>query len=195
MSSHERRLKNRQTRENRTYRNKRRYQDKKELSKPDNDYGSNSNQPDLEETEPNEFEARKRAVIESLTLWFWKGKTQTRHCQRKRPLVWGKKGSYNSEQHSYHSEHRKTTSGAKAVDQILYDAVKYLDIDALRYGIVHETLAITQYEKEMGCKVTHPTGLIVHKDYPFIAATPDGIVSDDLILGSQMSKSREKNVQ
>ena len=44
----------------------------------------------------------------------------------------------------------------------------------------------------MGCKVTHPTGLIVHRDHPFIAATPDGIVSDNLILEVKCPKVAEK---
>ena len=44
----------------------------------------------------------------------------------------------------------------------------------------------------MGCKVTHPTGFIVHKDYPFLAATPDGIISDDLILEVKYPKVAEK---
>ena len=193
VSSHERRLKNRQTRENRTYRNKRRYQDKKELSKPDNDYGPNSNQPDLEETEPNEFEARKWAVIESLTLSDSERKKLRQDTASEKDLWFeARKGRITASNIHTIVNMRKTTSGAKAVDQILYDAVKDLDIDALRYGIVHETLAITQYEKEMGCKVTHPTGLIVHKDYPFIAATPDGIVSDDLILEVKCPKVAEK---
>ena len=34
----------------------------------------------------------------------------------------------------------------------------------------------------MCCKVTHPTDLIVHTDYLFLAATPDVIINDDLLL-------------
>ena len=86
---------------------------------------------------------------------------------------------------------RKTTSGAKVVDQLLYDAGRDLDLDALHYGRVHATLAIAQYEEEMGCKVTHPTGLVVHKECPFLAATPDGVVNEDLILEVKCPKVAE----
>ena len=192
VSSHEQQLKNRKTRETRAYRNKNRYQDKKQPAMPDRDYGPNSNQPDLDETEPVQFEARKQAFIDRLTL----SPSERDSLRQKTALekdLWfeARKGRITASNVHAIINMRKTTSGAKVVDQLLYDAGRDLDLDALLYGRVHESLAIAQYEEEMGCKVTHPTGLVVHKECPFLAATPDGVVNEDLILEVKCPKVAE----
>ena len=182
--------KNRETRANR---NKQRYQDKKQLAMPDSHYGPKCNQPDLDETAPGEFEARKQALLNSLILSESEREAIRRDTALEKDLWFeARKGNITASYVHGIITMKKTTSGAKMVDRILYDAGKDLDLEALHYGKVHEALAISQYEKEMGCKVTHPTGLIVHKDYPFIAATPDGIVSGDLILEVKCPKVAEK---
>ena len=56
VSRHETRLATRKCRETRTSRNKKRYQHQKQSAMPDSDYGPHSNKPDLDETEPIEFE-------------------------------------------------------------------------------------------------------------------------------------------
>ena len=69
---------------------------------------------------------------------------------------------------------------------------KDLTVDSLQYGRVNEEIAIIQYENEMECNVTRPVGLVVHKNYPFLAATPDGLINDDLILEVKCPKVAEK---
>ena len=193
VSHHEKRQKNKNARETRAYRNKHRYQDKKQPAMPDGDYGPHSNQPDLEETEPSVFEARKQAYMESITLSDSEREAlRQATAQEKDKWFEARKGRITASSVHAITNMRKTTSGAKVIDQLLYDAGKDVDTDALHYGRVNETLAISQYEKEMGCKVTHPTGLIVHKNYPFIAATPDGFVGEEQILEVKCPKVAEK---
>lgn len=56
--------------------------------------------------------------------------------------------------------------------------------DAMRYGIAREAEAAQVYERLTGLKIYHEPdiGLIVHRDYPDIAASPDRILNDYPIL-------------
>ena len=44
----------------------------------------------------------------------------------------------------------------------------------------------------MECNLTRPVGLVVQKSYPFLAATPYGLINDDLILEVKCPKVAEK---
>lgn len=50
-----------------------------------------------------------------------------------------------------------------------------------RYGNENEVNAIKDFEKIMGqCVVS--CGLFIHQDYPFLAASPDGLIGDDALV-------------
>ena len=91
---------------------------------------------------------------------------------------------------------RDSTSSTNTLNRLLYDISKDLDTPALQYGRVHEELAIQAYEKHTDTEVKRPVGLVVHPAYPFLAATPDGIVDDEIIVEVKCPKrAEEKSLQ
>ena len=70
---------------------------------------------------------------------------------------------------------------SSVVDQILkgHDNLKYLS--AIKHGCKYEKIAISVYSKQTKNQV-YTSGLVVHKDYSFLAASPDGMVNNDGII-------------
>ncbi|KAK5639647.1 hypothetical protein RI129_012139 [Pyrocoelia pectoralis] len=89
---------------------------------------------------------------------------------------------------------KKTTSTANTVKAILYQ--EFLGSSATQYGIQNENRAIAQFQEISGLKV-RSCGLFVDPKYPFLAASPDGLVGDDAIVevkcpyNSRMSTPKE----
>ena len=53
--------------------------------------------------------------------------------------------------------------------------------DAVVHGKTYEKIAISRFENKTGLKV-QSCGLFIHENFPFLAATPDGIVGEDEIV-------------
>ena len=86
---------------------------------------------------------------------------------------------------------RDTTANKAILNKLLYDAARDVDTPALQYGRVHEELALQEYEKQNSTKVVRPVGLVIHPKHPFLAATPDGVVSEEVIVGVKCPKRAE----
>jgi len=56
-----------------------------------------------------------------------------------------------------------------------------LSTDAVVHGKTYEEIAISQFENKTGLKVKS-CGLFINENFPFLAATPDGIVGKDEII-------------
>lgn len=54
-----------------------------------------------------------------------------------------------------------------------------LDVDttATRYGRTHESIALEELSEKYGLDISR-CGLFIDREYPFLAATPDGLVND-----------------
>lgn len=57
----------------------------------------------------------------------------------------------------------------------------FVKSDAINYGIINENIAISNYE-ERTVRNCIKSGLRIHKDYQFIAGSPDGLVSTDGLI-------------
>lgn len=55
------------------------------------------------------------------------------------------------------------------------------NVPSIKYGIQNESVAIKLYERRTNLSVSK-SGLVVHKDFPFLAASPDGIINTDGII-------------
>lgn len=64
------------------------------------------------------------------------------------------------------------------VRQTLGAAPEFTGNEATRYGEAHEADAINAYEQRYGALVM-PSPLVVHPDYNWLAASPDGLIGDD----------------
>lgn len=69
---------------------------------------------------------------------------------------------------------------APLVKNILYQK-KITFITAVAHGIEHERQALQQLEKQENINIM-PCGLFIDRTYPFIGATPDGLVGDDILV-------------
>ena len=56
-----------------------------------------------------------------------------------------------------------------------------LNVPAIQHGRRYESVAIAQYETEQNVSV-RPAGLHIRPDYPYLGASPDGIIDNDTIL-------------
>lgn len=74
---------------------------------------------------------------------------------------------------------RLKTSTANLVKFILYTAG--LQCAAVKYGIMHKNEAINQFQVQTKLSV-QPCGLFIHPHYPYLAASPDGLVGADGII-------------
>lgn len=89
---------------------------------------------------------------------------------------------------------KKITSTANTVKALLYQ--EFFGSLATQYGIQNESRAIAQFQEISGLEVTS-CGLFVDPKYPFLAASPDGLVGNDAIIevkcpyNSRMSTPKE----
>lgn len=75
---------------------------------------------------------------------------------------------------------RENTSTAKLVETILYKS-NLSNIAAVAHGIENEHLALQQLATQEKVDIK-PCGLFVDHDYPFIGATPDGLIGEDTLI-------------
>lgn len=75
-------------------------------------------------------------------------------------------------------------SHSKAYTKSLIEKImepKTVHTRALAYGKIHEPIAITQYEDKYSLNV-QKCGLFISSEYPFLAASPDGLLGDDTVV-------------
>ena len=49
-------------------------------------------------------------------------------------------------------------------------------VPAVAYGLSHEAVALERFRSQMGLEVIHKAGFFICHRYPYLGATPDGIV-------------------
>ncbi|XP_018335510.1 uncharacterized protein LOC108744304 isoform X1 [Agrilus planipennis] len=74
---------------------------------------------------------------------------------------------------------QSTTNTKKTIESLLYN--KFNGNEATKYGKMHEKDAIEVFEMTTNLKVKK-SGLFIDKDYPFLGASPDGLINDDCLI-------------
>lgn len=74
---------------------------------------------------------------------------------------------------------KTTTSCASLVKQIRYQVFKGNTSTA--WGLQNESIAIAQFASQNNVEV-RSSGLVVHQQYPFLAASPDGLIGENEII-------------
>lgn len=80
---------------------------------------------------------------------------------------------------------------APLVKNILYQK-NLTCVTAVAHGIEHERQALQQLEKQENISIM-PCGLFIDRTYPFIGATPDGLVGDDMLIEIKCPLTAVKN--
>ncbi|KAL4103976.1 hypothetical protein QTP88_019289 [Uroleucon formosanum] len=148
---------------------------------PDENYGNVLHDPFLDLTE-NQIEAYKRDYLDKLFLSesqikILEMRTRRQHqceewcIERKKRLTASIFGKV--------CKMRDKTSRAKTVNDILFGT--FTGNAATRDGIANEVIAKEQPEDLLKIKI-QSAGLIVDKNIPFIAASPDGILDDESLV-------------
>ncbi|XP_068897153.1 uncharacterized protein, partial [Tenebrio molitor] len=74
---------------------------------------------------------------------------------------------------------RKTTSCAKLVKNLVYP--QEINSKAVKHGKTFEPVAKEKLERELNI-VVQACGMFIDEKYPYLAATPDGIVDDHTLV-------------
>jgi hypothetical protein len=86
---------------------------------------------------------------------------------------------------------RKSTSTKKIVENLLYGT--FVGNESTKYGQNNELKAIRSFELQTSLK-TKPSGLIIDKDRPFLAGSPDAILEDNSALVEIKCPATAKNL-
>jgi hypothetical protein len=86
---------------------------------------------------------------------------------------------------------RKSTSTKKIVENLLYGT--FVGNESTKYGQNNELKAIRSFELQTSLK-TKPSGLIIDKDRPFLARSPDAILEDNSALVEIKCPDTAKNL-
>lgn len=62
-----------------------------------------------------------------------------------------------------------------------YCTEKLSHVTTIAHGVEHEQQALQKLKQQEGVIIA-PCGLFIDKDYPFIGATPDGLIGHDTIV-------------
>lgn len=75
---------------------------------------------------------------------------------------------------------RKSTKAGNFVKKLLYSA-QLMNVPAINHGKRHEEDAILQLENQLEVDIKK-CGLFVDEDFPYLGASPDGLIGDDTII-------------
>ncbi|RVE44807.1 hypothetical protein evm_010520 [Chilo suppressalis] len=125
-----------------------------------NDYGVQSIKPDLS---PQELNIAKENFLQNL-----------------KQLTSDKEKIQLSTFNQRDMKRRENTSKAKLVENILYKS-NINNVAAIAHGVENEGLALKQLAIQEKVVIA-PCGLFIDDEYPFIGATPDGLIGQDTIV-------------
>lgn len=144
------------------------------------DYGPNSSTPDMPH---NELEIAKEDFLKNLRML-----TMDRKSIERSTVLQKDSGEWLEIRKNLITASnfgpvckRKTTLGtAPLVRNILYKK-NLAHIGSIAHGIEHEQQALQQLQQQENVTIL-PCGLFIDKIYPFIGATPDGLIGEDTVV-------------
>lgn len=144
------------------------------------DYGTQSTTPDLTADELNRA---KESFLQNLSLLTSdKEKIQLSTINQRDSDDWIelRKNMITASNFGLVVKRRENTSKAKLVENILYKS-NLSHIAAIAHGVDNEHLALQQLAIQENVTI-RPCGLFVDPEYPFIGASPDGLIDQDSIV-------------
>lgn len=149
---------------------------------PDQDYGPEATRPDISHKELEtkkkdimvklEYEVSTKELCEELER-----KTVGQHCNNDWKTA--RMNRLTASSFAKICKMKETTSCHSTVVSIINP--KDLNTEAIKYGRVNEAKAIDIFQEKFNERVM-PCGLFVRPEYPFLGASPDGLVGDDTVV-------------
>lgn len=149
-------------------------------SKVQHDYGAHSSAPDMP---PEELERAKELFLENLKeLTSDKEKIQQSTINQRDSNSWLeiRKNMITASNFGIVVKRRENSSKAKLVENILYKS-NLGNIAAIAHGVENEQLALKQLALQEKV-IIEPCGLYVDHEYPYVGASPDGLIGHDTIV-------------
>ena len=144
------------------------------------DYGTQSTTPDML---PDELDRAKELFLENLKkITLDKDKIQQSTIEQRESSEWLdlRKNMLTASNFGVVVKRRESSSKAKLVQNILYKS-NLSNVTAIAHGVDNEQLALQQLAIQENVTI-NPCGLFVDHEYPFIGATPDGLIGQDTIV-------------
>lgn len=148
--------------------------------KVQHDYGAQSSAPDMP---PEELERAKELFLQNLSeLTSNKDKIQQSTINQRDSESWLeiRKNMITASNFGIVIKRRENSSKAKLVENILYKS-NLGNIAAIAHGVENEQLALKQLALQEKV-IIEPCGLYVDHEYPYVGATPDGLIGHDTIV-------------
>ncbi|XP_045454869.1 uncharacterized protein LOC123664369 [Melitaea cinxia] len=152
----------------------------KDLNNGLNDYGSTCSAPDMS---PKEYETAKKEFLKNLeTVTSDKHKVERSTILQRDSGEWLeiRKSLVTASNLGLICKRKVTSSTAPLVKNLLYRK-NLAHVMTVAHGVEHEQQALQQLQQQEGVIIA-PCGLFIDKDYPFIGATPDGLIGHDTIV-------------
>ncbi|KAL4718047.1 hypothetical protein ACJJTC_012087 [Scirpophaga incertulas] len=152
----------------------------KEVNRMQHEYGPTSSAPDMPDDELNKA---KEEFVKNLKVL-----TMNRHCIERSTVLqkdsseWLeiRKNLVTASNFGLICKRKISIGTAPLVKNILYKK-NLAHIASIAHGIENEQQAIQQIQQQEKVVIS-PCGLFIDEMYPFIGATPDGLISDDIIV-------------
>lgn len=163
--------------------NKAKPHNKNRMLKKDNaqhDYGALSTTPDLTQDELNTAKESFLQNLKQLTSDKEKIQVSTKNQRDSDDWVELRKNMLTASNFGLVVKRRENTSKANLVENILYKC-NLSNIAAVAHGVENEHLALQQLAIQENITI-EPCGLFVDHEFPFIGATPDGLIGQDIIV-------------
>ncbi|XP_044762047.1 uncharacterized protein LOC123319241 [Coccinella septempunctata] len=149
---------------------------------PDSNYGPDAAQPDITEEEMSSKKSEflnilRNRISDSSKLKDLEEKTRGQHDN----ALWRqyRQDYLTSSNFGSVVKRKSTTPCHNFVKVLLYK--KQLNTAGVLYGRMNESKAVSLYEHSKNIKVTR-CGLFIDPEYPFLGASPDGLVGDDGLI-------------
>ncbi|XP_045484036.1 uncharacterized protein LOC123689155 isoform X1 [Pieris rapae] len=155
------------------------------------DYGDQSTTPDMG---PDELIKAKESFLENLReLTADKEKIQksTIHQRDSNDWLELRKNMLTASNFGIVVKRRENSSKAKLVENILYKT-NLSHVAAIAHGVENEELALQQLASQEKVMI-EPCGLFVDHEYPFVGASPDGLIGQDTTVEVKCPKVAYKN--
>ncbi|XP_050671428.1 uncharacterized protein LOC126969880 isoform X2 [Leptidea sinapis] len=152
----------------------------KDLNKMQHDYGPACSLPDMSQKEYDKSKEHFLKNLETLTSDRHKVERSTILQRDSSEWLEIRKNIIIASNFGPICKRKDTLDTAPLVKNLLYKK-NLAHLTSIAHGVEHEQQALLQLQQQENI-IIEPCGLFIDKEYPFIGATPDGLIGEDTIV-------------